>query len=248
MQRKDFTLIELLVVIAIIAILASMLLPALSKAREKARAVHCTSNQKQIGLAFAFYADDYDSYVPLALQQNRGWAIALGAASTSGAVLFEDADLNYLQRNSKIISCPSTKYVHLPQKLGYGAPAHVNQHPRWLLENACVKNFTDYVSCVLISKAARETTKMMLIADSLTGPYDRVDHPQCQLLTMKTTWASTGSSPGTARLALRHAGRANMLFLDGHVAGIDRGIFRDWDQAYKFWVWDALGNEQIWQK
>ncbi|MCX7706281.1 MAG: type II secretion system GspH family protein, partial [bacterium] len=59
-MKKGFTLIELLVVIAIVALLASMLLPVLSRAREKARTQVCASNLKQIGLAIYMYAQDYD--------------------------------------------------------------------------------------------------------------------------------------------------------------------------------------------
>lgn len=61
---RGFTLIELLVVIAIIAILAAILFPVFARAREKARQTHCLNNQKQIGLAWMMYVQDFDESIP----------------------------------------------------------------------------------------------------------------------------------------------------------------------------------------
>lgn len=84
MKRKYFTLIELLIVIAIIAILAAMLLPALNKARDKAKQIKCVSNLKQLYTTLRLYADDNRDLLPPLAKKNDLRSV-LGDGQTPGA-------------------------------------------------------------------------------------------------------------------------------------------------------------------
>jgi len=82
-SRRGFTLIELLVVIAIIAILAAILFPVFAQAREKARAITCASNEKQIGLAILQYVEDYDEHFPNGQRDANAGEVAAEPGSAS---------------------------------------------------------------------------------------------------------------------------------------------------------------------
>src|SRR2546430_3317179 len=108
LEQRAFTLIELLVVIAIIAILASLLLPALARAKEKAKAVKCLSNEKQIALGYLLYASDNSDYLPLAAHLGDA-APCQWFFEISPYIAKQTASYTGLVAKANVVACPSAK-------------------------------------------------------------------------------------------------------------------------------------------
>ncbi len=201
-KNKIFTLIELLVVIAIIAILAAMLLPALNKARDKARSSSCMNNLKQNSVRIMMYTDDYDGI----FQTNSGskwWYSELYP---------EIGDY----KSNKTLLCPAEEPYNAPinQYTVYGA-----SHS----QNYAVKYRTGSSGSFLNTKAFPSPSQFLYLTDSvyeINGSSSNKGK-QCVIFYY---YIYSGSRP---MAHARHQGRMNSMFWDGHVDSIMPAAFRD---------------------
>ena len=200
MKRKAFTLIELLVVIAIIALLVSILLPSLQKAKELAKNVICMSNQHSLFMTSVLYAEDNDGYLPPSYTKGTSWLWFRYLKGTIPKVLNEENEDTFF-------ICPS-----------YAETTVFNTKECNYAMNACV--------AYTYNKAIYQPLKYSQVEMPLDIPLycDAYDNGHDWY---SIGWYGDMEDPPVGKMGYHHDGHMNVVFFDGHADVVEETKGKD---------------------